>query len=166
MTDFVTNPGSFSLQLSRNTWTSILLAWAASSVDRWLISGCAVESLLLLVGPSEHWSVSCYVLLAALNATYFLASTSWLFHLAFATVCWPLVAVTCILQYVVVSTFTRKQLRSRPWLKLVHFYRDKVAFFNVPSLVIDTKLDGLLTIRGLTFSILDLTIELHGIEVG
>ena len=48
----------------------------------------------------------------------------------------------------------------------MHFYRDKVAFFNLPSLVIDTKLDGLLTIRGLTFSILDLTIELHGIEVG
>ena len=42
----------------------------------------------------------------------------------------------------------------------------KVAFFYLPSLVIDTDLDGLVTIRGITFSILDLTIELHGIEVG
>jgi hypothetical protein len=49
---------------------------------------------------------------------------------------------------------------------LMHFYRDKVAFFHLPSLVIDTNLDGLVTVRGLTFSILDLSIELHGIEVG
>ena len=48
----------------------------------------------------------------------------------------------------------------------MHFYRDKVAFFSLPSLVIDIDLDGLVTIRGVTFSILDLTIELHGIEIG
>ena len=142
----------------------LLLAVITTWVRGWLTSGCAVESLLLLTGPTEHWTVSRYTLLAGLNAAYFLASTSWLFHLAFAAVCWPLVVVTCIVQYATVSSFTRNRLRS--WLKLMHFYRDKVAFFYLPSLVIDTELDGLVTIRGITFSILDMTIELHGIEVG
>lgn len=156
---------SFSLvQSPRNTWTSLLLALIASWVRGWLTSGCAVESLLLLLGPAEHWSVSRYTLLAALNAAYSLASTSWLFHLVFAAICWPLVVLTCIIQYAVVSSFTRNRLRK--WLKLVHFYRDKVAFFNLPSMVIDTELDGLVTIRGVTLSILDMTIELHGIEIG
>jgi hypothetical protein len=130
----------------------------------WLTSGCAIESFLILTGPAEHWSVSRYTLLVALNAAYLLASTSWLFHLAFAAACWPLVVVTCVVQYATVSSFARNRLRS--WLKYMHFYRDKVAFFYLPSLVIDTDLDGLVTIRGITFSILDLTIELHGIEVG
>jgi hypothetical protein len=163
MTDFDPNQ-SFSLQPPRNTWAGLLLAVITTWVHGWLTSGCAVQSLLLLTGPAEHWTVSRYTLLAGLNAAYFLASTSWLFHLAFAAVCWPLVVVTCIVQYATVSSFTRNRLRS--WLKLMHFYRDKVAFFYLPSLVIDTELDGLVTIRGITFSILDLTIELHGIEVG
>lgn len=160
--DIIESPGL--TQSLRNTWTSLLLALIASWVGGWLTSGCAVESFLLLAGPAQHWSVSRYTLLAALNTAYFLASTSWLFHLVFAAVCWPLVVLTCIIQYAVVSSFTRNRLRK--WLKLVHFYRDKVAFFNLPSMVIDTDLDGLVTIRGVTFSILDLTIELHGIEIG
>jgi hypothetical protein len=163
MTDFDTNQ-SFSLQPPRNTWTGLLLTLIASWVRGWLTSGCAVESFLLLAGPAEHWSVSRYTLLAGLNAAYSLAATSWLFHLAFASLCWPLVGVTCIVQYATVSSFTRNRLRS--WLRHVHFYRDKIAFFHLPSLVIDTDLDGLMTVRGVTFSVLDLTIELHGIEVG
>ena len=165
MTDLdLANQSFSSIQSPRNTWTGLLLALIASWVRGWLTSGCAVESLLLLLGPAEHWSVSRYTLLAALNAAYSLAATSWLFHLAFAAVCWPLVVVTCIVQYAAVSSFTRNRLRS--WLKLMHFYRDKIAFFYLPSLVVDTELDGLMTVRGVTFSILDLTIELHGIEVG
>lgn len=33
-------------------------------------------------------------------------------------------------------------------------------------MVVDSELDGLVTIRGLTLSLLDLTIEMHGLEVG
>jgi hypothetical protein len=157
---------TFALQalVDNNSRMALSLALIASWIRSWLTSGCAVESLLLLAGPAERYSVHRYTLLAALNAAYLVVSTSWLFTLAFAAVCWPLVIVTCIVQFAVVSSFTRRGLRS--WLKLMHFYRDKVAFFHLPSLVIDTDLDGLVTVRGLTFSILDLSIELHGIEVG
>lgn len=153
-----------SLQAPPNTWVASSLALIASWVRSWLTSGCAVETLLLLTCPGDQYSVPLWALLVALNATYFLASTSWLFHWAFAAICWPLIGITCIVQYAAVSSFTRGRLRS--WLKLAHFYRDKVAFFHLPSLVIDTELDGLVTIRGLTFSVLDLSIQLHGIEVG
>lgn len=155
---------AFSLQSPPDTWAASSLALIASWVHSWLISGCAVETLLLLTGPEDQYSAHRPALLVALNSTYFLASTSWLFHWAFAAVCWPLIVATCIVQYAAVSSFTRGRLRS--WLKLAHFYRDKVAFFHLPSLVIDTELDGLVTIRGLTFSVLDLSIQLHGIEVG
>lgn len=162
MTNADTN---FNIHAPENhTWAAFSLALIASWVRSWLTSGCAVESLLLVAAPAENWSVPRYTLLAILNAAYLLASTSWLFHLIFAALCWPLVVVTCIIQYASVSSFTRGRLRS--WLKLLHFYKDKVAFFDLPSLVIDTGLDGLVTIRGVTFSILDLSIELHGIEVG
>ena len=162
MTNFANQ--TFGLQPPPNSWTAFPLALIVSWMHGWLTSGCAAESFLLLTGPAEHWSISRYTLLAALNAAYLLASTSWLFHLAFAAVCWPLVVVTCIVQYATVSSFTRSRLRS--WLQYMHFYRDKVAFFSLPSLVIDIDLDGLVTIRGVTFSILDMTIELHGIEIG
>lgn len=155
---------AFSLQAPPNTWAASSLALIASWIRSWATSGCAVETLLLLTGSEDQYSVPRAASLVLLNATYFLASTSWLFHWAFAAVCWPLIVITCIVQYAAVSSFTRGRLRS--WLKLAHFYRDKVAFFHLPSLVIDNRLDGLVTIRGLTFSVLDLSIQLHGIEVG
>ena len=40
------------------------------------------------------------------------------------------------------------------------------AMFYLPSMVIDSGLDGLVTIRGLNISLLSATIELHGLEVG
>lgn len=164
MTNFTTRALSLQPPLL-TSWTSFFpLALIASWMRGWLTSGCALESFFLLTGPAEHWSVSRYTLLAGLNAAYLLASTSWLFHLVFGAVCWPLVGITCVVQYAAVSSFARERLRA--WMKYMHFYRDKVAFFYLPSLVIDTEMDGLVTIRGITFSILDLTIELHGIEVG
>lgn len=156
--------GDFILQGSPNTWAAFSLALSASWVRSWLTSGCAAESLLLIAGPAEHGSVPRFALLAALNVAWLLASTSWLFHIAFATACWPLVVVTCIVQYATASSFTRGRLRA--WQKRLHFYKDKIAFFDLPSLVIDTYLDGLVNVRGLTFNILDLSVELHGIEVG
>lgn len=63
-----------------------------------------------------------------------------------------------------VSSFTRGRLRAL--LKFAHFYQDRIAFFGVPSLVLDSGVEGLVTIRGITFSILDLSVEIHGVEIG
>lgn len=155
---------SLILEPDSSSWKACSLAVINSWFRSWLTSGAAVETLLLLSGPAQHCSVLWYRLLAALTAIYVFASTSWLSHLAFAAVCWPLVFITCLVEYAAVSSFTRGRLRYL--LKQVHFYRDKVAFFDLPSLVIDNEYDGLITVRGLTINILDCSIELHGIEVG
>jgi hypothetical protein len=102
--------------------------------------------------------------MAALTATYVLASTSWLSHLAFATACWPSILAMCLVEYDVVSSFTRGRLRCL--LKQVHFYSDKAAFFDLPSLVIDIEYNNCTTVRGITTNILDCSIQLHGIQVG
>ena len=141
-------------------FTYVIGSWVGS----WLISGCAVETLLLLTTPTEHFPISNYLFAACLNAPYLLASTSWLFCLLFAAACWPLVGLTCLVQYAAVSSYTRAKLRRT--LRNVHFYRDQVALFCLPSMVVDSELDGLVTVRGLTLSLLDLTIEMHGLEVG
>jgi hypothetical protein len=77
------NESFASLQPPANTWTAFSLAMIASWVRSYLTSGCAIESALLVVGPEEHFDVPNYVWLAALNAIYLLASTSWLFHWVF-----------------------------------------------------------------------------------
>jgi hypothetical protein len=141
-------------------WLSYVIS---SWVGSWLISGCAVETFLLLTSSTEYF-VSNYLLATCLNAAYLLASTSWLFSLLFAAGCWPLIGLTCLVQYSTVSSYTRARLRRT--LKNVHFYRDQIALFYLPSLVIDSGLDGRVTVRGLTISLLDLTFELHGLEVG
>jgi hypothetical protein len=143
--------------------TDWLSYFVSSWVGSWLISGCAVETFLLLTSSTEHF-VSNYLLATCLNAAYLLASTSWLFSLLFAAGCWPLIGLTCLVQYSTVSSYTRAKLRRT--LRNVHFYRDQVALFYLPSLVIDSELDGRVTVRGLTISLLDLTFELHGLEVG
>lgn len=145
------------------TWAAYSLAVIASWVRGYLTSGCAAETLLLVLGPPHHWTVPKYTLIAGLNIAWGLAVTSWLFHIVFTVVCWPLVVVTSILQYATVSSFTRGRLR-RLW-RDAHFTRDKVAFFGIPTLKLDTGITGLVTIRGITISFLDLVVELHGIEI-
>jgi hypothetical protein len=55
----------------------------------------------------------------------------------------------------------RKVLGGQP-----HLIRDKLALFNLPALEIDTDVDGLLVIRGITISFSTLTLIAHGIELG
>jgi hypothetical protein len=141
-------------------FTYLISSWVGS----WLISGCALETLLLLTTSREHFPISNGLLATCLNAAYLVASTSWLFCLLFAAACWPLIALTCHVQYASVSSYTRAKLRRT--LRNVHFYRDRVALFYTPSLVIDSGLDGMVTVRGVTISLLDLSVELHGIEIG
>jgi hypothetical protein len=146
--------------MAYNDWPTYLISsWLGS----WLLSGCAVETILLFTSSTKLF-VSDYLLITFLNAAYLLASTSWLLNLLFAAGCWPLIGITCLVQYSAVSSYTRGKLRRT--FKNVHFYCDQVALFYLPSLVIDTGLDGLVTLRGLTVSLLDLAIELYGLEVG
>lgn len=59
---------------------------------------------------------------------------------------------------------TRKSIRAL--FKQLHFIDDKVALFDIPALEIDTKLDGLVVLRGITFSLSTLSFVVHGVEVG
>lgn len=113
---------------------------------------------------ARHGSVSRSGPMAALTATYVLASTSWLSHLAFATACWPLVLATRLGEYAIVSSLTRARLRCL--LEQTHLNSEKVALFNMPSLAIDNECyNGCVTVRGITIYILDCSIQLHGIGV-
>lgn len=149
--------------LEPGAWARYSLAAITSSVHRYLTSGCAAETLLLLTGPPHHWSIPKLTLIAILNICWGLAATSWLFHIIFVVVCWPLVLATSALQYAAVSKLTRKWCR-KIW-KNAHFSKDRVAWFGIPSLKLDINISGLVTIRGVTFSLLDLALELHGIEI-
>jgi hypothetical protein len=51
-------------------------------------------------------------------------------------------------------------------LKQLHFIDDKIAFFDIPALEIDTDVDGLMVLRGITFSLSTLSFVVHGVEVG
>lgn len=147
-----------------SAWATHALAQLSVYVRSWLLSGSAVESLLLILGPSLHSDVPSWVLVLCLNGIFAIASTSWLLHIVFASVCWPLVFATSITQHVLISRFTRGRLRSL--LKQVHFYRDKVAFFNFPVLIIDTGISGFVALHGVTLSLLTLTVECHAIDFG
>lgn len=133
----------------------------------WLSSGCALESLLILFNPAGaetlQGDVSTGAFLLCLNTFYAVAATSWLLHIIFTAVCWPLVLATCIAQYAAISSFTRGKLR---WLlNRLHFFRDKVAFFDFPTLIIDAGLEGFVALQGLTISLLTLSLDFHGVEI-
>lgn len=72
--------------------------------------------------------------------------------------------MTCIFQFAFASDFARRNLRRL--LKELHFIDDKIAFFEIPALEIDTEVDGLLVVRGITFSISTLSFVAHAVEVG
>ena len=105
-----------------------------------------------------------WVLALCLNAIYAVAATSWLLRIVFTALCWPFVVATSIAQYVLISSFTRAKLR---WLlHQMHFYRDKVAFFSFPVLIIDADITGFVAVQGVTASLLSLSVEFHSIDIG
>ncbi|KAF2716486.1 hypothetical protein K431DRAFT_307755 [Polychaeton citri CBS 116435] len=150
--------------------TAVLVALVAALpwARRWLYSGSAVASLILLYGSATGTrvlpSIPLWTLLASVNLVYAVASTSWLLYWLFACGCWPFVMLASLWQFENVAKLTRKRLRSA--LKHMHFTRDIVALFNLPALEIDTNVDGLLVVRGLTVSLSTLTIIAHGVELG
>ncbi|KAK5714622.1 hypothetical protein LTR15_010804 [Elasticomyces elasticus] len=150
--------------------TSIVAVLVAGTdwAQRWLFSGCAIESLLVIYGAGRgsriFSDVPLWTLLATGNLLYAIASTSWLLYGIFSTLCYPTIAITCLIQFDSVATFARKNLRKI--LKQLHFTRDKIALFNLPALEIDTDVHGLMVIRGITISLSRLTIVAHGVELG
>lgn len=53
----------------------------------------------------------------------------------------------------------------RAILRQLHFIDDKIAFFDIPALEIGPEVDGLMALRGITFSLSALTMDVHGVEV-
>ena len=135
---------------------------------RWLLSGAPILTYVLLLGASRSYRVipivPIWTLLATLNLFYSIAATSWLLYWAFFATCCPVIFVTCLFQFDAVARFVRHLLRSL--LQQLQFVNDKIALFDLPALEIDTDVDGLMVVRGLTISLSSLTIIAHGIEVG
>ena len=108
--------------------------------------------------------VPLWAFLFAIHSTYIIAATSWLLYWVFAVNCYPVIILSCIFQFQTVANFMRRV--SRYMLGQLEFIHDKIAVFDLPALEIDTEVDGLMVIRGLTISLSTLTITAHGIEVG
>jgi hypothetical protein len=146
----------------------VLLGTAAEWARRWILSGAAMQSLLVLYGHSYGSRVlpdiPLWTILTSFNLLYALCSTSWLLYGVFTMCCYPTLMLTCLLQFDFAAKTARKYLRLL--LKQLHFTRDKIALFNLPALEIDTDVDGLFVIRGVTISLSTLTIVAHGIELG
>lgn len=136
---------------------------------RWLISGAAIETLLIIYGSGNGYrifpDVPLWTLLSSLNLIYAICSTSWLLFGAFSLACYPTILLTSLSQFPAIARMGRVALR-KCLGQYSHFIHDKVAFFNLPALEIDTDVDGLFVIRGITFSISSLTLVAHGIELG
>ncbi|KAL3419437.1 hypothetical protein PVAG01_09659 [Phlyctema vagabunda] len=135
---------------------------------RWLISGAPILQFFLLLGVSNGYRVlpffSLWSLFTTLNLLYAIAATSWLLYWVFAVGCYQAIFLTCLFQFSIVGRIARRYLRLV--LKQLQFIDDKVAFFDIPALEIDTEVDGLMVIRGITFSLSKLSITAHGVEVG
>ncbi|KAK5075612.1 hypothetical protein LTS08_001320 [Lithohypha guttulata] len=156
------------------TWPILTTAFVALLLAisvwprRWLLSGCGVQSLLIAYaagyGSRIFPSIPLWVLLISINLVYAVAATSWLLYGLFTAACWPFILLTCLFQFQFASEFARRNLRRL--LRDLYFTQDRIAFFNLPALEIDTEVAGLMVIRGITFSLSGLTLVAHGIEVG
>jgi len=54
----------------------------------------------------------------------------------------------------------------RAVLRGLQFTNDQIAFFDLPALEIDVDVEGLMCIRGISFSFSKLTVVAYGVEVG
>ncbi len=148
--------------------TTVLLLALWTWPQQWILSGSPVLYLCLLLGDSLGYralgGLNLWVIFTILNLSYAICSTSWLLHGLFTAMAYGATGLVCLAQFRVVGDFVRKRLRAI--LRGLHFVGDKVAFFDIPALEIDTDVDGLFVIRGLTFSFSSLCIVAHGVEVG
>lgn len=105
-----------------------------------------------------------WLLLLVLNSSYAVSSTSWLLYAIFTALCYTAIVLVSLFQFDGASNIARRMLRRL--LKQLHFIDDKIAFFDIPALEIDTDVDGLMVLRGITFSLSTLSFIVHGVEVG
>jgi hypothetical protein len=135
---------------------------------RWILSGAPILTLCLLCGASNGYRVLGFVplsiLVVTLNLVYAIASTSWLLRGLWIATVYPTIFLTCMCQFDFVAQTVRHGLRR--FLKQLHFVDDTIAFFEIPALEIDVDVEGLMVIRGMTFSLSNLSVVAHGIEVG
>ncbi|CAN8105244.1 unnamed protein product [Discula destructiva] len=147
---------------------TLLLCAAWSWPQRWLISGAPVLQLLLHVGDAQNRrvlpSIHLWPLLSTLHLSYAICSTSWLLYGLFTALCYATITLVSLFQFDRAGNMARRTLRRL--LKQLHFIDDKIAFFNIPALEIDTDVDGLMVLRGITFSLSTLSFVVHGVEVG
>lgn len=135
---------------------------------RWFLSGAPFLSYSILLGAASGYHVLPFVplwtLIAFINLIYSVAATSWLLYWVYLSICYPTIFFSCLYQFDLVARFVRKRLRAL--LRELQFINNKVAFFDLPALEIDVDVEGLMCIRGMSFSLSSLTIVAHGIEVG
>ncbi|KAF4550545.1 Hypothetical protein D9617_16g013330 [Elsinoe fawcettii] len=135
---------------------------------RWLLSGAPLLTYSLLLGSARGHKVLSFAplwsLLILINLAYSIVATSWLLYWAYTLACWPALAFTCIYQFDSAARFARRRLRCL--LVGLQFTNDMVALFDLPALEIDVDVEGLMCVRGLTFSFSSLTVTAYGIEVG
>ncbi|KAK4496435.1 hypothetical protein PRZ48_012415 [Zasmidium cellare] len=147
----------------------VLLGAAFPLARKWLLSGAGIESCLIVWGSRTESrvfpSIPLWTVLATINLIYAISSTSWLLNGLFATICWMSIGLTSLFQFPKAAHYARRALR-KTLGKHPHFIKDKIALFNLPALEIDTEVDGLMVMRGVTISLSSLTLVVHGIELG
>jgi hypothetical protein len=165
------NSSSHATTLVATFLVIVLVATSMQWAQRWVISGAALESLLVLYANGHpdtdriFPSVPLWTILSALNLAYATSSTSWLLYGLFTAFCYPVILLTSLAQFPAVGYQCRKVFR-KTLGKYPHVIKDQLALFNLPALEIDTDVDGLFVIRGITIQFSTLTIVAHGIEVG
>ena len=145
-----------------------MLAEAQSWAQQWLFSGCGILSLLVTYGfvrsSERSGGLPLLVTLALLNLTYVVASTSWLLYDCFVIICYTLIPLTCLSVFPSAASLGRGV--SRKLLRKLSFTDHGIAYFHPPALHIDTEVDGIFVVRGITVNLAKLRVEAHGIEVG
>ena len=167
-TESVAQRGSIPIGLLSLAILLLTLARTHLGIRRWVYSGTAIECLLITYGSFKGdiltYDHNLWVSLAVLNAFFAVSSTSWLLQPAFACGCYLAIILTSF------SLFPATTYLARLCLGTIsprtYFSQDKIAYFNVPALQIDTEVNGLFVVRGITFSFSDLSIEAHGLELG
>lgn len=158
-----------SLSLTAHVFAGVTLVLVSQYVwaRRWLLSGAPLLCYSVLLGNAKGRRflpfIPLWTFLSTLNLAYALAATSWLLFWVFVVACYPSILLSCLFQFPPVTKFARTRLKRL--LKDSHIFSDKIAFFNLPALEIDTEVDGLFVIRGITLSFSSLSITAHGVEV-
>ncbi|KAJ4350428.1 uncharacterized protein N0V89_009049 [Didymosphaeria variabile] len=134
------------------TYIALILLGTALLSWRWILSGTPFLVCSLSIGD---WNgkrvfprIPLWPILIAVNATYTVASTSWVLYWGFVAICYTAVLLSCLYQFGFATRI------------------DSISLFDLPALEIDKDTVGLFVVRGLTFSLSTLTATAYGIEVG